>query len=103
MTHTPGQWTVHPYAPWSIWSGDTQIASCRWTWDIEDRKVSPFCEQNSDRAEANARLIAAAPDMLRALLEMRPYLKTLLDQQIMTKGEHDLVQAAIDKATNAGE
>ena len=63
--HTPGPWTVHDHAPWSVWTGDTQIASCRW-YD-EPMVLGAYCEGDSERAQANARLIAAAPELLAAL------------------------------------
>ena len=67
-THTPGPWKVVDAAPWSVWCGDKQIASCRW-YDHDYPYEGTFADEcaPSDQAHANARLIAAAPDLLAAL------------------------------------
>lgn len=54
MPHTPGPWTACKRHFWIVYSdvGDVRIAEC----GVPDSRV----------AEANARLIAAAPDMLAA-------------------------------------
>lgn len=65
--HTPGEWKVHSHAPFSVWCGDTQIASCRWMVEVSPLRPDPNCEQNFDRATANARLCGAAPEMYAAL------------------------------------
>ena len=76
--HTPGPWTWHDHAPWSVWAGDVQVAACR----VEDdnREVVGYMERNSERAQANARLIAAAPMLLEALER----LTRLYDKSLMT-------------------
>lgn len=66
---TPGPWPSPSFtcAPYSIWCGDTQIATCRWTDD--DGRTQRECVQNDSESRANAKLIAAAPDLLEALQE----------------------------------
>jgi hypothetical protein len=65
--HTPGPWTVFEQAPYSVWKGDAQIAACR-VLD-QDGNVAGYMLSGweSEQAQANARLIAAAPEMLAAL------------------------------------
>lgn len=70
--YTQGEWKVHNHAPFSVWCGDTQISSGRWI-DEESHDVAEVCEQHQDRAEANARLIAAAPDLFDALKAIVAY------------------------------
>jgi hypothetical protein len=60
--HTPGPWQVPSFAPWQVNSKDALpgtfvIASCH-----EDRHTGRTREERN----ANARLIAAAPDLLEA-------------------------------------
>ena len=52
--HTPG--------PWSLQTRQTQVyvSAC-------DFQIALLCDGDSSQIEANARLIAAAPDMLAAL------------------------------------
>jgi len=62
--HTPGPWTIHHYE-WlpkghvsidALFHGELALV----VWKMEDDEQSPECE-------ANARLIAAAPELLEAL------------------------------------
>lgn len=89
MTHTPGPWSVHDG---HVWSGEYDSADVplfrpareyrRW-----GREVS------HEEHEANARLIAAAPDLLEAL---RGCVDVLI---VSATGERDRALAAIAKAT----
>lgn len=65
--HTPETWENPRFtaAPYSIWCGNTQIATTRWTQD--DGSVSPECVPDDNEAKANATLAAAAPKRLKAL------------------------------------
>ncbi len=89
--HTPGPWKV---VGTEIWGANVKIASGRGAYDEKDRQKN----------KANARLIAAAPDLLAACkttLEM-------LDAEIRTaplgrdtqpeKVTAQVLEAAIDKA-----
>ena len=63
--HTPGPWEQHSHALYSIWAGETQVAACRvMSENAEDLLASPYLEHDDDIAQANARLIAAAPELL---------------------------------------
>lgn len=59
--HTPGPWTVNPYS--FIHAGKTLIA-CPAT--PEEAQAGLCAHPESEEAKANARLIAAAPDLLAA-------------------------------------
>jgi hypothetical protein len=72
--HTSGPWLNYSHAPYSVWKGETQIAICRWRERVFGRedmagemKYSSVCADH-DTAESNARLIAAAPEMLEACI-----------------------------------
>lgn len=98
MAHTPGPWVndkTHP--EWErnvVWAGDTVIAHV-----VDDQHGN---------ADANARLIAAAPELLACLQSLRVVFAnlegwrdmdaTLVDQFISSDGLHR-VDAAIAKAT----
>lgn len=60
-SHTPGPWRVDPtgdIGPWIIGDSEDFIADCNCNNSIED-----------ETTEANARLIAAAPDLLECVKE----------------------------------
>lgn len=63
--HTPGPWTVSPLHTEEVWAPAVvygkRIATCQ-HWPQHD-------------SEANARLIAAAPDLLDLLNEAMPYVE----------------------------
>jgi len=62
--HTAGPWAVGDCAAYSVWAGNTQVASCRWF--LDDGNFAPECAGDYE-GRANAALIAAAPDLLAAL------------------------------------
>lgn len=65
VKHTPG--------PWQIEFGHTQTASGIQYWQVTDGADAICCNQfcYTGDAEVNARLIAAAPDLLEALVMVR--------------------------------
>ncbi len=84
--HTPGPWK---YIAWHGQHG------------VHDAMDNDVCETFGEDAEANARLIAAAPELLEALEE-------IVEGAIKHQGSSDMrvtayamhmVRAAIDKAT----
>lgn len=95
----PGLWKQSSSAPYSVWKGDTLIASCRWVDD--DGRPLPVCVQSDHEARANAKLIAAAPDLLEALKQAEDILSAidrrmptgLIDRPTLT-----VIRAAISKA-----
>lgn len=60
MNHTPGQWTTQTYSPGVDQDGDP--------FENQIRVITRTCEVASGiQCEHDARLIAAAPDLLAAL------------------------------------
>jgi hypothetical protein len=96
--HTPGPWHVGTLPPpeWRYVcsdNGDTIAAVAEWDgFDL----VQEFC---ADQARANARLIAAAPDMLAALNVVAAQLDDI--DNIANPEACKIVLAAIAKATGA--
>ena len=71
--HTPGPWAVGPYgSDLEIQGGGIQLARVRTTRAGVDELAEPRAVPIPE-AGANARLIAAAPDLLAALLAMIAY------------------------------
>lgn len=89
--HTPGPWTVNAYN--EIESGAVRICSV----DIEETNAG----LNGGEGQANARLIAAAPDLLEAL----KYCAAVCAGEVMNKNglinALEKARAAIAKATEA--
>lgn len=75
MSHTPAPWRASCGKAYTLVTRDSQgkndragsVLICRIAGP-EDSELRPF---NADRWEADARLIAAAPDLLEALIEER--------------------------------
>ena len=62
MTHTPGPWTAHDEEKhWAVYAGNTLVARV------------PVRAGSWERDKANARLIAAAPDLLAAMESFELY------------------------------
>lgn len=85
--HTPGPWTVDE--PHQIWSEKAReyVAITQ----VEDFETLP-----RDQVEANARLIAAAPELLDALEECLSCEFAVTDKQAIAKA-----RVAIAKATGS--
>lgn len=107
MSHTPGPWEVFDHAPWSVWHGNTQIATCR-VMEVDSHKIrgrkkdriAPFFEVDPETTHANALLIAAAPELLTALKRMRDLIRDNPDVRVEAKGldAFEKAAAAIAKA-----
>jgi len=89
--HTPGPWAVHPVkAQIDAFPAGAVVPVCSLLWPTELR--------SEDETEANAYLIAAAPDLLAALKLI------LASHDASCKGERcaivgiDLARAALAKA-----
>lgn len=87
--HTAGPWAVAAGAPEYIGSGSKWVAC---TMGV----------RGTPEAEANARLIAAAPDLLTALRDCETYFANLSGMTVDDAQDAlDTVRAAIAKATAA--
>jgi hypothetical protein len=93
MTHTPGPWSVAR-------TGDLRLAVYG---KSNKHPISVFAVGDTDdteelpNAEANARLIAAAPELLEALCEARDFIENIGDPTFETELQRK-VRAAIAKA-----
>ena len=71
--HTPGPWNVDPSYPGDVCAGtghDVAVTCYKGMKPIDlDGTESTIGPQSREEAEANARLIAASPDLLAALQE----------------------------------
>lgn len=97
--HTPGPWQVDG----NVIRGDAQgngSVSVACILDV----AYPYGRWAGESAKANARLIAAAPDLLESLQEVLP----MLEQLLMIRGEPEpgsighKARAAIAEATGVG-
>ena len=102
--HTPGPWRTHPgsaVSSWNVRADDLTIAFCptNTSWGDLTRRV------DEPHAKANARLIAAAPDLLdaceaiaaEASIAQSPEGDDILVIEL-TRSEIDMLRAAIAKA-----
>lgn len=93
--HTAGPWEVR------FRFGRQTTVSGRQRYPICDTGTAPVVEANHGREEANARLIAAAPDLLEALQWL---VATTEDPDAAHQGRAlDEARAAIAKATGEGQ
>jgi len=94
MQHTPGPWKVD--AMGNVWSADTKVCEMS-----EHPVIASGCyrEKTDDEHRANARLIAAAPDLFDALKQARRCLAWACEQRPEFQAEYNAVDAAIAKAT----
>ena len=60
--HTPGPWKE---SEWAVWAGDEMVVDCG----------IPMLGMSPESAIANARLIAAAPDLLEQLESLKEWVK----------------------------
>ncbi len=87
MKHTQGNWMASKYSyDWGVYSNKNQ-----------GRDIALVREYGSlEEGEANAKLIAAAPDLLEALIELSDYVIRSTDA---IPGQLVKAQFAINKAT----
>lgn len=95
VKHTPGPWTDKGGSAGAVWAGNEFIASvypnAQPGWDGYGR----FDRQ--DETEANARLIAAAPDLLEIAQQIldRGYVSESIPEE---RADHLALKAAIARA-----
>lgn len=79
--HTPGPWTVTQYSNYAGWAVGHPSRGCiAERWYKDEKHVSAIYDDGE--MEANARLIAAAPDLLEALREITDHLEAVLSGPI---------------------
>ena len=94
--HTPGPWKIGEITGgqdggiWAEIDGQGHSGIAQVVWKMEDDERTPRCE-------ANARLIAAAPDLLEALQQISDYART--DGDIIAQHLAGIARAAIAKTT----
>lgn len=95
--HTPGQWSSELGNCITADFGDVGIAI------LEPLDSIWCCDVNrlpeGDELDANARLIAAAPDLLEACIAMQQAMRSISVDVKDLWHELDLAKCAIDKAT----
>ncbi|HEY6110569.1 MAG TPA: hypothetical protein VIV56_16825 [Gemmatimonadales bacterium] len=90
--HTPGEWRVQPMRP-------DIVRRYRISCVVGDRPERVLARCSGDDCEANARLIAAAPELLDALrflvhyIELRPRLEPMVHEPLMAKARAALAAA----------
>lgn len=90
--HTPGPWKADKAAIgeyWQVWGDCRVVAEVYGTSDIDPSWAV--------RPGANARLIAAAPDLLDALQKISKELRTSNDRMKMIEAIEKLTNAALAK------
>lgn len=95
--HTPGPWYVSAKNPFRvIESGPRSLSLAK----ANNKHLSVTTELTETEAKANARLIAAAPDLLASLQEVTATLAWLnSDDSAHIMEQTDRARAAIAKAT----
>ena len=83
MSHTKGPWSITAH---TAASPDEITAACDWT--VFGLNGEQICYEGSptECAAANARLIAAAPDLLHALSLALPYVEDALEDPCYKEG-----------------
>lgn len=87
MTHTKGPWHVYTSSNGNVMIYETALSTVHHTKNMVD--PAPICSMRSDAREghdlyANADLIAAAPDMIEALIKIRHLLDNYDGQSLGT-------------------
>lgn len=104
--HTPGPWFVHDFADPAVSSDpgpEDVTVSCDHPATITVASMGRAMTATLDEARANARLIAAAPDMLEALREAQAVLSDYYRADPYESDRQALaaIEAAIAKAVEA--
>jgi len=95
---TKGGWTIkNPIAEYDSYSNMWFVV----IWSESDRIIQRIYGSTKSEAEANAKLIAAAPDLLKELVQLRKWVCALKDWAGGTSLDPDIesVDAVIKKAT----
>jgi len=96
--HTKGEWVITPSKLIVVDKKDNIIADCDWTTETYFTK---------EEMEANTKLVAAAPDLLEALIELKVSMDTtirwtnggLKSLSLLEQERYKTICNAINKAT----
>ena len=102
--HTPGPWMIDPKYLSEIQTADDKTICSAWHQHAAGQEivVTGVLECSLEESAANAKLIAAAPDLLEALIAMEEALcSDFKTQKARMEGRRALIaaRAAIAKAT----
>ena len=96
MSHTQGPWTAHKNVVYWYPPGGTVRDGYEWIATTDRSVCLGVWSENQEKEEANARLIAAAPEMKEALVECIQALKLLApNSPLLAIG---MAQRALSKA-----
>lgn len=101
-SHTPGPWHIRNGADFEVYEGGDDPHTV-----ASGELVVAHISRQAGKSNANAHLIAAAPDMLDMLYTVLPYIKTLEQDKGYKPGAVNTIsrqiQAAIAKAEGRHE
>ena len=89
--HTPGEWKLQNDSP-QIKEHTIEIRNHKHEWICS---IIPFGRKTKEEFEANSKLIAAAPDLLAAALQI----KNEIDTEGLLQESYKKLLEAIEKAT----
>jgi len=95
--HTPGPWKVAGGPSWEETEACYHIVDSKkgWVAQLWNKYEEDF--KSREESKANARLIAAAPEMLEALEKVKEYIEHSMNYGILA-GVPEFVESAIKKA-----
>ena len=99
MKHTPGPWTFHENGDGSFAILGDKLSDKEYRWVVGFFQNGEF---STEKQIANAKLIAAAPEMLEALQAANNYFVDLQNKCALTNPDErawKLISKAIEKAT----
>ena len=98
MTHTPGPWRREGRFVYALGEGETNVFSANVQGGGSGSDVATLAEQ-----EANARLIAAAPELLEEGIKATRLLRLLTIRQIIEGGDETIEASGLNPwAMNEG-
>ena len=99
MKHTPGPWKISNYRPYQIIARNPKES----TYGVGDDKFPTLAEPCGENKQANAKLIAAAPDLLEACKEAKEYFDQTADVDDGIPNEEMNLLVGITQVINKAE
>lgn len=99
LKHTPGEWNNRPFGIKRLFQLEENSTT---VMNNDDTLIAIVGGQTDEELEANAKLMAAAPDLLRATERSLEIFKKLIGggRLTMPAEDYNLLENAINKATN---